>query len=329
MDTTESPSGEAEQGAENLLKKREGKSEREESRFIVSGMKKMPIGKIGGVVLTFLAIYISSTLLNILSLSHQAGGDAGETSEIVLSLPSMSDPMEIIYKKTLHASNGSRFTSHFTMEGENPLDVRLKSPFTAIIAGPTGSGKTVLMRRLIESREDVSTIPPSEVIYCYGVWQNAFEEMDNVSFREGMIDFKNDLPSDGKHRWLIIDDLMSEMGGNDEADNLFAKYSHHKNVSVFFIVQNFFSKGNRTMTLNSHYLFLFKNPRDASQIGFLARQLFPDKPKFLIESYKDATVSPHSYLTLDLKQDTDDEMRVLGNFLPQDPSEPIFVYTPK
>jgi hypothetical protein len=216
------------------------------------------------------------------------------------------------------------------MEGECvETDICLKSPFTAVIADPTGSGKTVLMKRLIDNRENVSDTPPQEVIYCYGAWQEAFDNMTDVTFREGMIDFKNDIPSDGKHRWMIVDNLMSEMSGNNEADNLFTKYSHHKNVSVFFLVQNFFMKGSRAITLNSHYLFLFKNPRDASHISFLARQLFPDNPKFLIESYKDAPRKPHSYLTLDLKQDTDEGMRVLSNYFPNDPSEPIDVYTPK
>ena len=150
-----------------------------------------------------------------------------------------------------------------------------------------------------------------------------------MTFHEGLIDFKTQLPSDGKPRWLIIDDLMSESGGNKEVEDLFTKHSHHKNVSVFVLVQNFFHKGFRTITLNAHYLFLFKNPRDASQIAFLARQLYPNNTKFLIESYKDATSEPHSFLTLDLKQDTPEDLRVLGNFLPADPSEPIVVYTPK
>ena len=287
------------------------------------------MGKLGGFALTVVLICVSSTLLNVISLSHQTSGDGGETSGIVLSLPSKSDPMEGFYKSLLYTRNESRFDDRPIMEGEEAVDIRLKSPFTATIAGPTGSGKTEFMKRLIESREDVCTHAPVEVIYCYGVWQDAFENMVNVSFREGVIDFRNELPSDGKHRWLIIDDLMGEMSGNGEADDLFTKYSHHRNVSVFFLIQNFFLKGNRTITLNSHYLFLFKNPRDASQIGFLARQLFPDNPKFLIESYKDATLSPHSYLTLDLKQNTEEKMRVLGNFLPPSPSEPVFVYSPK
>jgi hypothetical protein len=208
-------------------------------------------------------------------------------------------------------------------------DLRLKCPFGVVIAGPTGAGKSVVMERLIEQRDSMCEDPPEEIIYCYGSWQPSFERMKNVTFHEGLIDFKTQLPSDGKPRWLIIDDLMSESSGNESVDDLFTKHSHHKNVSVFALVQNFFHKGFRTITLNAHYLFLFKNPRDASQVGFLARQLLPENPNFLIESYKDATVKPHSFLVLDLKQNTSEDFRVLGDFLPADPSDPIVVYTPK
>jgi hypothetical protein len=189
---------------------------------------------------------------------------------------------------------------------------------------------------MIERREEICDRPPEQIIYCYGAWQESFNELSAnnslVDFREGLIDFKNDLPSDGASRWLIVDDLMSESTSGEsakDARDLFSKYSHHKNVSVIMIAQNFFEKGMRTITLNAHYLFLFKNPRDASQIGHLARQLYPDNPKFLIESYKDATIEPHSYLTLDLKQNTSEEARVLGNFIVDDAETPIAVYTPK
>ena len=46
--------------------------------------------------------------------------------------------------------------------------------------------------------------------------------------------------------------------------NLFTRDSHHHNLSVIYIVQNLFhqGKGSRSISLNSYYLVLFKNPRD-------------------------------------------------------------------
>ena len=88
---------------------------------------------------------------------------------------------------------------------------------------------------------------------------------------------------------LIIDDLMSET--DSRVTKLFTKGSHHKNASVIYISQNLFHKGkeNRYISLNSHYLILFKNPRDALQITHLGRQIFPDKGKYFREAFTDAT----------------------------------------
>ena len=206
------------------------------------------------------------------------------------------------------------------MDLDNAVDVRLKAPFTAVVAGPTGSGKTEMVQKMIANSDNVCDKPPVKILYRYGAWQKRFEEKSSplLEYGEGMIDVENDIPNDGQHRWLIIDDLMDEVSGKTQTNNLFTKHSHHKNLSVFFLVQNFFHKNLRSVTLNAHYMFLFKNPRDASQINHLGRQLFPTNPKFLGESYVDATKEPYSFLTVDLKQNTKDEVRVLGNYLSDD-----------
>ena len=53
--------------------------------------------------------------------------------------------------------------------------------------------------------------------------------------------------------------------------------------AVICIVQNLFhqGKGNRSISLNSHYLVLFKNPRDKLQILTLAKQMYPGQTDFL------------------------------------------------
>jgi len=66
----------------------------------------------------------------------------------------------------------------------------------------------------------------------------------------------------------------------------------------------------RTISLNTHYLFLFKNPRDSQQITTLARQMYPGKSQYLIESYQDATKKPYGYLCIDLKAETPDFLRL-------------------
>ena len=99
-------------------------------------------------------------------------------------------------------------------------------------------------------------------------------------------------------------------------------------MSIIYIVQNLFSKNkeHRTITLNCHYIVIFKNPRDASQIIRLASQMFPRQTQYMLEAYKMATEQPYSYLFIDLKQDTPDHMRLRSNIFVD---ETQFVYIPK
>ena len=96
----------------------------------------------------------------------------------------------------------------------------------------------------------------------------------------------------------VIDDLMAE---TDE-----------RVTTVLFLVQNLFHKNkeSRTISLNSQYMVVFKNPRDASQMSHLARHMYPGRVKFVHEAFKDAMSVPYGYLLVDLKQDMPDDMRL-------------------
>lgn len=125
---------------------------------------------------------------------------------------------------------------------------------------------------------------------------------------------------------LILDDLMGQC--DIKVEKIFTKLSHHNNISIVYLTQNLFygTKQQRTISLNAHYLVLFKNPRDSSQITYLARQMFPGKSRHLVEAYKDATRLPYTYLLIDLKPETDDSHRLRSNIFPD---ETNFVYVPK
>ena len=204
------------------------------------------------------------------------------------------------------------------------MTLKMQHPFTALISGPSGSGKTQFTLKLIRCGDKLVTPPPQEIVWCYGVYQDVFAKMSNVRFIEGLPDINE---FDGSKRLLlVIDDLMHE--ANEKVAQIFTKGSHHKNISVLFLTQNIFhsSKHNRTMNLNSHYIVLFKNPRDIGQVAILGRQMFP-KPKFFEEAFKDATSRPYGYLFIDLKPNTDEQLRVRTNIFEDE--APQYVYLPK
>jgi hypothetical protein len=196
------------------------------------------------------------------------------------------------------------------------MDVRLKHPFTCTVAGPSSSGKTWFVFRLIKHEDRLIVSPPEKILYCYGEFQPSFSEFPEVEFHEGLPDVSR---FHGRHRvLLIIDDLMNETDQN--VCNLFTKLSHHRNVSIVFITQNLYRRNRfvRTMNLNTHYIVLFKKPRDANQVTTLARQMYPGKRKFVVEAFKDATKNTYGYLLIDLKPETDERYRIRTNIFPDD-----------
>ena len=115
-----------------------------------------------------------------------------------------------------------------------------------------------------------------------------------------------------------MDDIMTST--DDRVVDIFIKISHHRNLSVVHLTQNLFykNKQSRTLSLNSHYIVLFKNARDATQVANLARQKYPGKSAFMIEAFENATSAPYGYLLIDLKQDTDDKLRLRTGIFPGD-----------
>ena len=206
------------------------------------------------------------------------------------------------------------------------MDPRWQHPFTAIVAGPTKCGKTYFVERFISNIDQMMTPRPMEIIWCYAEWQPAYNRLKHlgVIFHEGIPDIhKWDVQT---QRLCILDDLMDET--NDTVTKLFTKGSHHRNISVIQIIQNLFGRNRhqRTISLNAHYIVLFKSPRDMTQILHFGKQIFPSQPKYVSESFKSATESPHGYLLFDLTQETPDHLRLRNNIFP---GEQQTVYVPR
>ena len=212
------------------------------------------------------------------------------------------------------------------------MDVRFKVPFKMQVVGPSLSGKSQFVSRFLHHSEDLMDKPPQYILYFYGEYQPLFTQMSkdisNITFIEGVPDNLDSLVDPSRPGMVIFDDLVSELSNSRFLANLFTKGSHHKQLNVILISQNLFQQGRemRTIGLNTEYYIIFKNPRDRSQITHLAKQTHPGNVKFLQQSYIDATSEPHSYVVIDLKMSSPEQIRIRSNVFP---GEKHYVYLPR
>lgn len=195
------------------------------------------------------------------------------------------------------------------------MDPRWTHPFTCVVAGPTGCGKTEWVLKFIRHLAEMVHPVPQRVVLSYGEWQPSYQRLPSqVQCVEGL----PDLPEDGISTLLIIDDQMTDT--DKRVSSLFTKGSHHRSISVIYIVQNVFDKNkeHRTISLNAHYLILFKNPRDGSQIDHLAKQMYPGRVNYVRDAFRQATILAHGYLLVDLKQQTPENTRLRSHIFPSE-----------
>lgn len=200
-----------------------------------------------------------------------------------------------------------------------------RHPTTILIAGPTSCGKTHFLLDVLA--KNVIRPPPQRVVCVYGEWQPAYEKMRKRSLRrktklefvrnptqEAMAEMYETFKPATRNLVIIDDQMTNSKIGNCDGGltKLFAQGSHHRNLTVIYIVQNLFNQSRemRNVSLNSHYLILFKNPRDKTQIRTLGQQMYPNNPKFLLASFEDATKKPHGYLVIDLHPKTEESERI-------------------
>ena len=201
---------------------------------------------------------------------------------------------------------------------------KLHHPFSMLVAGPRGTGKSEFVKQLLSLKCYIMTNPPERIVWFYGRHQpdlfcSLTEEIPSIEFYEGFPTNIEVMFDRSKRNICTIDNLMQSASGNHLVENLFTN-GRHLNLSVVFISQNLFYAGKkcRTMSLNSTYIVVFKNPRDQTQIRHLACQMFPSKPKFLQAAYEEETKDPYWYLFLDFHPNSAEFARVRGNIFPCD-----------
>lgn len=205
------------------------------------------------------------------------------------------------------------------------MDFRLHCDRTLVIAGPSQSGKTSFVLQLLDRRDEIFKCNINRILWCYGVYQpklNTLLQSKGFILHSNIVDVSDIQPYD----IVVLDDLIHESKNSSDVTAMFTRAAHHKPCFIIFIMQNLFPPGKeaRTRSLNTHYYVILKNPRDKSQIEFLARQILPRQPKTLVDIFEAATEKPHSYLFLDLTQECPEQYRFRSNLF----NPPMIIYQP-
>jgi hypothetical protein len=199
------------------------------------------------------------------------------------------------------------------MEG---LDLRFHTDRTMCVAGPTQSGKTHFVLKLLELREEIFHSKISKVKWCYGIYNVDLHQKLRQKGYETQLGLPN-INEVEANSICVLDDLLSESETSKDVTCMFTRAAHHLPCFIIFISQTLFPGGKdaRTRSLNTHYYVIFKNPRDKLQFEVLARQIAPRHSKVLLEIFEEATKNPHGYLFIDFTQECPDKFRYRTNIL--------------
>jgi hypothetical protein len=210
------------------------------------------------------------------------------------------------------------------------MDLQIKMGSSMSVVGPTNSGKTVFIIKLIEAGPEIFDIKPKKVFWCYGHETAAHDLMVKKNFN--MIDCSDSLPEKfdfvTPDSIVVLDDLMLDTLTSKVVTQLYIRGAHHTPCFVISTQHNLFpGKQARNRYLNTQYHVLFANPADQGQIQHLARQMFPDRKASIEQAYRDVCTKPHGYLLLDNHPQTPLPFKVRTNILPME--KPMVVYVDK
>ena len=232
--------------------------------------------------------------------------------------------------------------------GEESIDAQLKCPFNLLVSGPTQSGKTSWVCRLLLNSSLLLETPP-QAIHWYSPHLHPpdilFTETPSSSSRLHVYHHKG-LPWRKKQQTeeeaeeeeeeeeeekrgpepgdiIVIDDFAQETTNSSELTAFITKNSHHRKISVCVLTQNLFwgGKETRTQSLNMHYLVLMRQTRDHRQVRTLGRQLTQTEKEFraFLEAYNDATgKNLFSYLLISMHPRDDKRLLLRTTIFPEE-----------
>jgi hypothetical protein len=206
--------------------------------------------------------------------------------------------------------------------------MEIEFPPRIVVSGPTNCGKTFLITQML-TKDNVFDKPIEKIYYC----AKHRNSIPDVLRRNRKVEFIRSLPNEDDdilenrrnlNTIFVIEDWLESAFDNSAVSSLFTS-GRHNNIGVIITSQVLFPKAKkaRNISLNASHLILFKNFRDSSSIGYLARQICQKNSKALVDLFLNITEKPYSYLVISCSPLTPDIFRISSNIL----SDPFCIYT--
>ena len=184
--------------------------------------------------------------------------------------------------------------------------IRIRNNFS----GPSSSGKTELVLRLLENTDNLFYPPPKAVLWAYGEYTDKIADLQRKGYHVHQGVPSEELMAKMPRPFIyVLDDLTNDIDQKKLAD-IFTRNSHHQNFTPIFITQSLFHKAMRVPRANSHFIFLLRCPNDGQSVRSLASQLFPRDSAYFYSAFKQATEKNFGYLLISLHPSTRSELRL-------------------
>lgn len=181
----------------------------------------------------------------------------------------------------------------------------MKHPFRCSIIGSSGSGKTCLLRTLIEKLLDYDTLyiicPSLERQGIYIKIKQLSEECEYIKCYSSIADFNLEDLNENLTNIVIFDDVMTEKKDQPLIEKAFS-WGRHCSASIFYISQSFFAIPKNIRLNCSHYcIFPVGDSSEIDRIhGKLATNI--DLNNFRKMFYEACIADKYGFLFIDKTQ---------------------------
>jgi hypothetical protein len=175
---------------------------------------------------------------------------------------------------------------------------KFKNPFAMAISGPSMSGKSHFIFKLLQNHETMFTCKFHRVIYCQpaSLLHRSNDYFNSIKTIFPFAELVSGIPSISKLHLdltgsppalLIIDDLQTEFLNSSEMLEMLTAQINHFGISCIFTLQSYYGKSRfgKSILRNVTYKCFFLNRLDRRELKYISMEIAPNCPSFMESNF--------------------------------------------